>query len=207
MSETELIQQNQGLVHHVVRSFSYLCGGMIGYDDLMSEGNIALLRAIRTYNAEHTSGAKFSTYAIVCIYYAMLKIAYAQRLKKNTGIVISLDAPISDDEDFTLADIFGTEDVQYQTIIAKDRWERISANMDSRLKEAFYLYYGQDMTLEQIASRFGVSKQTISNRIETADRILRERADIIQNGLPKIRSGAILKDGLPVEEWWRRNNF
>jgi RNA polymerase primary sigma factor len=75
MNEEQLVKENIGLVHRVVNShvsrFRYM--GMYR-DDLIQEGTIGLIRAIRKYDPKR---AKFSTYA--CIWIKALVCRFTDR--------------------------------------------------------------------------------------------------------------------------------
>lgn len=62
--EEEIIKNNEGLVYDVAKNFSYKKFSNF-MDDIVSEGRLGLLQAIRTFKPDR--GAVFSTYAVICI--------------------------------------------------------------------------------------------------------------------------------------------
>ena len=78
--ETELFEQNRGLVIHAAQKYEKLFNHTLGLDDLVNSGSIGLMTAARSYDP--TKGAKFSTYATYWIRDSILKEIY------NTGFNI-----------------------------------------------------------------------------------------------------------------------
>ncbi|MDO5833605.1 MAG: sigma-70 family RNA polymerase sigma factor [Lachnospiraceae bacterium] len=80
VEETELFEQNRGLVIHAAQKYEKLFNHTLGLDDLVNSGSIGLMTAARSYDP--TKGAKFSTYATYWIRDSILKEIY------NTGFNI-----------------------------------------------------------------------------------------------------------------------
>ncbi|MDH6430263.1 MULTISPECIES: sigma-70 family RNA polymerase sigma factor [unclassified Paenibacillus] len=61
----EIIQRHIRLVHSIAKQYKHRCNASIGYDDLISEGTIGLIKAFHRFDPEGYGGApvKFSTYA------------------------------------------------------------------------------------------------------------------------------------------------
>lgn len=78
--ETELFEQNRGLVIHAAQKYVNLFNHTLGLDDLVNSGSIGLMTAARSYDP--SKGAKFSTYATYWIRDSILKEIY------NTGFNI-----------------------------------------------------------------------------------------------------------------------
>ena len=72
--ETELFEQNRGLVQSIAQKYQKLCSHSLGLDDLVNSGSIGLMTAARSYDS--TRGARFSTYAAGWIRDSILKEIY-----------------------------------------------------------------------------------------------------------------------------------
>ena len=68
----EIIVKNVGLVHHVVNRYKDFKNPACDFEDLVSHGMIALIRAVDTFDPGKK--ASFSTYAITCIHNRLLYI-------------------------------------------------------------------------------------------------------------------------------------
>lgn len=132
-------------------------------EDLISEGFLGLLSAIRSYNPEKGS---FSAFASVCI---MNKMRSAVA-KSSDGLqkMSSEDFPIEEISDGNL----NTEDL----IILKEQNNEVIKQMETLLspleREAFYLYLSA-YSYNQIAERLNISAKSADNAITRAKSKLR----------------------------------
>ena len=77
VSAADQIEKNMGLVYSIAKDFySNMPGERLDFDDLVSDGKIALIRALRGWNPE--KGA-FSTYATAVIKNDLIKTYQAQK--------------------------------------------------------------------------------------------------------------------------------
>ena len=74
----------------------------ISLDDLVQIGSIGLVIAFNTY--DDSKGTNFNTHAFNNIKWAIMKELYKHIRKDNNYIILSLDTPISDDDNITLSD-------------------------------------------------------------------------------------------------------
>lgn len=80
----QMVEENIGLVHHIVgKHFNHLIGTW-DYDDLVQEGLISLVRCIEGFNED--KGYKFSTYAYSSI--------YREVKLKSTGLATPFSLPV-----------------------------------------------------------------------------------------------------------------
>lgn len=133
-------------------------------DDLVSEGFLGLLSAIRSYNPEK---GVFSAFASACITNKM-KTAIAKG-SANSLLVTSVDdAFLEEISDSTP----GAEDL----IILKERNDEIMQQVDELLsekeREVFYLYLSA-YSYSQIASKLNISPKSVDNAITRAKSKLR----------------------------------
>lgn len=78
MNTKHLMKSNQNLVHYIAQRYrkNVRC-----YDDLISAGNVGMLKATQRYDS--SKGAKFSTYAFYYIQGAMLDLCKMEYKHKN----------------------------------------------------------------------------------------------------------------------------
>lgn len=77
-SEGQIYAENKGLINNIIAIlFTKDEIRHLGYDDLMQEGSLGLLKAIRTYDG--SKSVEFSTYASICIRNEMRNYAMKNR--------------------------------------------------------------------------------------------------------------------------------
>lgn len=113
----DFIAQHIKLVHHIAKKFKNLINGSFGYDDVVSVGTLALWKAYRTFNP--SNGAKWSTYASMCIeneFRMLFRNQKKHRRTSNLETVLSTDA---NGNQLTLADVLqAVPDDQTGTMVA-----------------------------------------------------------------------------------------
>ncbi|WP_342417156.1 sigma-70 family RNA polymerase sigma factor [Paenibacillus sp. FSL R10-2782] len=78
-----VIQKNMGLVYSIANKFRSSVNQSIGFDDLVSEGTMGLLKAFESYNPSKVEGGiKFSTYA-----YRLIKWSIMQFIRNKGSCV------------------------------------------------------------------------------------------------------------------------
>jgi RNA polymerase primary sigma factor len=163
----ELVRSNLRLVVAIARQ---TLDAEHSFDDLVSEGNIALMRAVEKF--DFARGFRFSTYATWAIRRAMLhlKAATRRRARRSVG-----DQP--------LADVAAAVD-EAQTSSA-DALEEIRLlqcilpQLDDRDRSVIDLRFGlhdQRRTLRQLGAEMGVSKERVRQLELRALARLREMA-------------------------------
>lgn len=156
-----LIYRYMPLIKAKARCFKNPC---VENDDLISEGFLGLLSAIRSYNPEKGS---FAAFASACISNKM-KSAVAKG-SANSLLVTPLEESfleeISDGNP-------GTEDL----IILKEQNNELLKQVDKLLsereREVFYLYISA-YSYGQIAEKLGISAKSVDNAITRAKAKLR----------------------------------
>lgn len=125
-------------------------------DDLVSEGFLGLLDAIRSYNKDK---AMFSTYANVCI---------TNRMK--TALLRSNNIPVGVD-DFDLEEIEDDSPSAEEMVIEKERnrqlTERLVELLSQKEYEVFMLYLG-GYSYKQISEKLGISEKSVDNSLSRA---------------------------------------
>lgn len=170
-AEEALITRYSGLVRACAHPIS-LVGG--DGEDLIQEGMLGLLSAIRTYDPD--GDASFPTYAEVCIRNRIFSVLRAAGRKKNAPLnySCSLDAVGFD------ADELATD--PESMMIGKERVQALLHGVRQKLsplEKDVFAYYLQGMTCSEIAKTTGRSFKTVDNAI---NRIRRKAAKQISFG-------------------------
>ena len=162
---TVLVECNQGLVGFFI---SKNIGKGLSFDELMSAGNLGLLKAINGFDYENVSIKAFSSYLAVSIDREMKK-----DIKKNDkhSDVISFDDHIyGEDDDLTIEDIIGTdEDELLNNVIDNLKIDIVRDALKSlshREQQIILLRYGLDdkhrKSQEEVAEILNCSSQNVS---------------------------------------------
>lgn len=137
----------------------------IDADDLVSEGFLGLLNAIRSYNE---SKGSFAAFAKVCVVNKM-KNAVTSSLGASKGAAVP-------DDQFSLAEIEDTKLGTEELVILREQNDEIVKKFDSLLsereREAFNLYL-DSFSYAQISKKLGVSVKSVDNAISRAKHKLR----------------------------------
>ena len=166
-SREVLIEQNLGLVHHIVKRFLNR-----GYEaeDLFQIGVIGLIKAINTFNPDKK--IKLATYASRCIENEILM--YLRRNSK-TKLEVSIDEPLNvdwDGNELLLSDILGTdEDVIYRDMETEAEYNALQhaiGKLSKREQTIVQLRFGintrdgEEKTQKEVADLLGISQSYIS---------------------------------------------
>ena len=150
-----LISCNQRLVYSQAKQ--RLANGE-SIDDLVSDGNISLMRAVEKF--DYGRGFKFSTYATWAIMKNFARSIPDEMTRKQryvTGHETLFDAKedVRTDEQEVLA----------AADAARSRVNHLLDHLDSRTREVIRMRIGldgsQEMTLEQIGQHFGITKERV----------------------------------------------
>ena len=164
-----LIEENLGLVHHIVKRFA---GRGYEVEDLFQTGTIGLMKAVDSFRPEY--GNKFATYAIRCVDNELLMHL---RSKKKQRKEVSMFEPIGTDKEgnqIQLVDVLEFHDKNVADEVTKrEQMKKICTFMNDVLseREAFIIRrrYGiggnQELTQREIARALGISRSYVS-RIE-----------------------------------------
>jgi RNA polymerase sigma factor (sigma-70 family) len=151
-----LINCNQRLVYN--NSKKHLANGTENIDDLVSDGNLSLMRAVEKF--DYSRGFKFSTYATWAIIKNFARSipdekTHKQRYMTGHDEVFDAKADVRTDEQEVLA----------SADAAKARVTRLLDHLDPRTREVIRMRTGLDgsreMTLEQIGQHFGITKERV----------------------------------------------
>ena len=184
-SREKLIISNLKLVQKIAHNYK---NSGLDVEDLISEGNIGLIKAVEKFDPNH--GSRFSTYATYWIRQAITRAlsnqsrtieeiceatGASEKLAKillESGVtnITSLDLEIDDEGDSTLKDII-SDDSQNAPDINAESNENLKnlenfINKLSRREKYILIYrYGLDNkdseTLEKLGARYGLSRERI----------------------------------------------
>lgn len=150
-----LISCNQRLVYAQAKQ---KLGPGESIDDLVSDGNLSLMRAVEKF--DYGRGNKFSTYATWAIMKNFARSipdakTHKQRYMTGHDELFEAKADVRTDEQEVLA----------AADAAKSRVARLLDHLDARTREVIRMRTGLDgseeMTLEQIGQHFGITKERV----------------------------------------------
>jgi RNA polymerase sigma factor (sigma-70 family) len=150
-----LINCNQRLVYNNAKKH---LGVGENIDDLVSDGNLSLMRAVEKF--DYGRGNKFSTYATWAIIKNFARSipdakTHKQRYMTGHDELFEAKADVRTDEQEVLA----------AADAAKARVNRLLEHLDARTREVIRMRTGLDgteeMTLEQIGQHFGITKERV----------------------------------------------
>ena len=176
LAEETLIRKYSGIVYKKARVY-FMAGA--DAEDVVQEGMIGLLKAVRSYSAE--KNASFGTYAERCVTNQIISaIRSADRIKhKPLNNALSLNKPVAQDSsqggqdssEITLGDTLSTNpaDGPDEMLIIKDVAYYILNNGDnifSDLEMKVLNEYIKGFTSGQIAERLGKSSKSVDNALQ-----------------------------------------
>lgn len=152
----ELIIKYRGLVEHIARKY---IDSPLEEDDIIQEGMIGLLAAIKSYNSE--KGAKFNTYATHCINNSIKSaLKKFSRLKDiPQGVIIELDEDIVKGKSLSAEDEFlANESVR---ALSETLYEELSKFENEVLR-----LHIVGCSYDDIADKLGKNQKAIDNAIQ-----------------------------------------
>lgn len=190
--KNKLAEENFNIIHYVAKSFS---NTGLGHDELVSIGSVGFVKALNTYTEK--KGAKFSTYAVVCVRNEILH--FLRKEKKHVdNTVLSGNTVYSDGEGgvLTIEDTLSNEmnnEAFVEDVILLNEDIEILMNAIRKLpkRDQFIIInrYGiggrKVMTQEEIGKILGMSQANVSkleqNIIKELNSLLKGKIDIEEN--------------------------
>ena len=185
-----LAEANLRLVAYVAREFQHQG---LSHDDLISEGNIGLMKAARHYDA--TRGLRFASYAAAHIRRAIKRAiereqaeSGRQQLSKMTAQqaaktnLRSLDAPLGNQSQVTLLQVLTDDaatpaDGRTYSATQQEHAERALASLQGREAQVVAAYYGigqEPLTMAEIAADMGLKRERVRQIRDRAVRRMRK---------------------------------
>ncbi len=174
-SSTEyLLRKSHGLIETRARTY-FLLGAE--QDDVIQEGRIGLLKAIRGFS-DHWFGG-FRSFAATCVTRQMISAVKCACRHKHSALnrYVSMDAGDADGEETSLRDVLpGDRDTCPETIVLgrELKW-RVSVAIDrslSELERDVLRRYVQGSSYRDIALELGTNLKQIDNALQRAKRKL-----------------------------------
>lgn len=190
--KNKLAEENFNIIHYVAKGFS---NTGIQHDELVGIGSVGYTKALNTYSEK--KGAKFSTYAVVCVRNEILH--FLRREKKHVdNTVLSGNTMYSDGEGgvLTIEDTLSNEmndEAFVEDVILLNEDIEILMNAIRKLpkRDQFIIInrYGiggrKVMTQEEIGKTLGMSQANVSkleqNIIKELNSLLKGKIDIEEN--------------------------
>ena len=177
VAEEELVRRYSGLVRSCARPL-FLVGG--DGEDLIQEGLLGLLQAIREYRADRE--ASFRTFAEVCIRNRLSSTLRAASRDKHTPLnrSVSLDHPFFDSNSYTSGALILAD--PEMLIIDRDYVSRLLESTRKQLSEfeaKILGYYLDGLSVKEIAETMGRSPKSVDNAVQ---RVRRKAARQLSSG-------------------------
>ncbi len=146
-------------------------------EDLIQEGMIGLFKAIRDYNPE--KAASFKSFAEICINRQLLSAVKRGARKKNNPLnqSISLDTPMSSDDelDWTLIDVISEKQAETPEdfLIKNEDFSNVAKKLEeltSEFERNVLKQYLEGKSYHEMAKAFEVKEKAIDNALQRIKR-------------------------------------
>ncbi|MBQ7564363.1 MAG: sigma-70 family RNA polymerase sigma factor [Lachnospiraceae bacterium] len=185
--EEYLLEKYKPLVRKIAKTEALQISGG-DHDDLLQEGMIGLMKAIKSYDT--AKQASFYTFASLCIKRQMISAVQASNRDKNAALnsYVSLSGTMEDEraEERGLTESLNeiatqsTEDVVIDEATAKELDFRVKEVL-SDLEKQIYELYLSGMDYGEISQMLGKEKKSIDNAIQRIKKKVREILRSISN--------------------------
>lgn len=160
--EEYLLVRHKPLVRGIAREL-YLVGG--DHDDLLQEGMLGLLRAVRTYDPGRD--ASFRSYAATCVRRQMYDAILTAQRKKNSPLNSSVS--IHSLEENHVESRMGSADSAENVVLAQDSAEQLKEKILSALspmeREVLTLYLS-GLNYTEIADKMHRPQKSVDNALQ-----------------------------------------
>ena len=160
MSEEALVAKYTRLVRACVRPY-FLVGG--DGEDLIQEGMLGLLSAIRSY--DKTRGARFETYAELCIRRRAISAVRVYATRHNVKDELPLESHLSAETEVPVAYLLRDPE---ELVIARERVHELTAGIEgslSRLESTVLRLYLEGYTNSEMSEMLGKPYKSVENAI------------------------------------------
>lgn len=179
VAEEVLVTRYTRLVRTCARPF-FLAGG--DSEDLIQEGMVALIKAVREYAPE--KAATFRTFAEICIRNRLYSVLRASARDKHKALnqSISLDTPDFDSNSYTSGTSSLAQRDPEDFLIDREHTAALLAGVRKQLSEfeaKILEYYLDGLSCREIADTVGRSPKSVDNAVQ---RIRRKVAQHLLSG-------------------------
>ena len=151
------------LVRRIARRY-YLAGG--DHEDLLQEGMIGLIQAIRTYEPERSS---FRTYAARCVHSRIVDAIRAAQGKNQQVLSSAVPLETPEHDGSGLQEWLYDRDADPEALaIHRDEQRRIAAELDvllSGFEKSVLSLYLEGLSFPEMASRLGRPVKSVDNAV------------------------------------------
>lgn len=132
-------------------------------EEMVQELEIASWKAYDSYNGQYAFSTHL-TYQLKSV--TGNKAQEITALKRSSQGVLSMNATLSEGDDFTLEDLFAEEDYTSESMIAAEMMEVIMSNLNEREKmELNCLLYPKEFNATKLSEELGISRQAANQRV------------------------------------------
>lgn len=165
-AEEVLVTRYNRLVRICARPF-FLVGG--DSEDLIQEGMVGLLKAVRSYDASRD--ASFRTFAEICIRSRLYSILRSQNLNKHAALnhSVNVEAPFFDSNSYTVGSFdisqSNPEDLMILQENFDEMWKRVQ-NQLSEFEAKILGFYLDGLSYQEIAVMVSKSPKSVDNAVQ-----------------------------------------
>lgn len=188
-----LVETNLRFVVAIARQYQ---GKGLSMEDLVSEGNIGLMKAASRYDA--TRGLRFVNYAVVHIRRQIEKALKAESSElrvesRANGETRSVDAPLGAKSNMSLLSVLADSnapmaDARVYSSAVERAVERALTSLDDRESRVVNAYFGigqDNLTLAEIAQDMGLKRERVR---QIRDRALRRMKKAYRHTLAELKA-------------------
>lgn len=165
-AEEVLVTRYNRLVRICSRPF-FLAGG--DSEDLIQEGMLGLLKAIRNYDA--AKEASFRTFAEICIRSRLYSILRTQNQNKHAALnqAVILETPFFDSNSYTVGNFDISQSNPEDLMILQENFDEMWKKVQNQLSEfeakilGFYL---DGLSYQEIAVKVSKSPKSVDNAVQ-----------------------------------------
>jgi RNA polymerase sigma factor (sigma-70 family) len=162
-AESDLIAANAGLIHAVARR-AQRCTGSLTLDDLLQEGAIGLLRAVRLFQPER--GVKFGTFASRLISQQIWGAVHTEQ--KLQPMMLSLDEQAADGEGDRWADLIEDDrpgpEAAVDAVAVREALRALTPKLALVVRLRYGLDGGEARTLRAVGAALRCSAEAVRDR-------------------------------------------
>lgn len=158
--EEKILKNSSYIIDRILRYFDV---SKNDYEDFVSEANIALLLAIRTY--QYKMGTSFTNYAFTCIRNYLNNYLVTHKNGKSISVSPQELKHIKSDSILDLEEERYLENTNLYELIDK---------LPDKFREVIVLYYIKGYNIKDLECMLGVTNKVLYNRFSKALRILKQ---------------------------------